>query len=75
MQFGHRYVFTIQGDTVDDAAEEALHFAYHFLGRALQEHRSEGRNGEYETFAVGVLALLQKYRHLYSHPPEPPDAY
>jgi hypothetical protein len=34
--------------------------------RALQEHRNQGRNGEYEAFAVGILALLQRYRHVYT---------
>jgi hypothetical protein len=72
MYYGHKWVFTIQGTTIDEATEEALHFAYYFLGRALQEHRNQGRNGEYETFAVTLLALLQKYRHLYTNPPEAP---
>jgi hypothetical protein len=73
MNFAHKYVLFIKGDTVSDVLEEALHLVYVFLMRALQEHRSQGRNGEYESFAVELLALLQKYRHLYSNPPEAPS--
>jgi hypothetical protein len=73
MNFAHKYVLFIKGDTVNDIVEEALHLVYLFLMRALQEHRSQGKNGEYEAFAVEVLALLQKYRHLYTTPPEPPE--
>ena len=69
----YRYFIVIRGNTVAAMTEEALHFAYFFLSRALAEHRQAGKNGEYEEFAVGVLALLQKYRHLYTSPPEPPE--
>ena len=68
-----RYFIVIRGNTVASMTEEALHFAYFFLSRALVEHRREGNNGEFEEFAVGVLALLQKYRHLYTSPTEPPE--
>jgi hypothetical protein len=68
-----RYFIVIRGNTVAAMTEESLYFAYFFLTRALNEHRREGRNGEYDEFAVGVLALLQKYRHLYTSPPEPPE--
>ncbi len=68
-----KYIIVIRGNTLDGMTEEALHFAYFFLSRALIEHRREGQNGEFEEFAVGVLALLQKYRHLYTNPPEPPE--
>ena len=73
MNFAHKYMIFMKGDTLDEMAEEALHFAYIFVMRALQVHRSQGRNGEYETFALQLLALLQKYRHLYSTPPEAPE--
>jgi hypothetical protein len=72
MQFGHKYVLFIQGNTIDEVSEEALHLVYIFVMRALQEHRNQGRNGEYEAFALELLALLQRYRHLYSNPPEAP---
>jgi len=68
-----RYLIVIRGNTFKGMTEEALHFLYFFLGRALAQHRQEGQNGEYETFAVSVLALLQKYRHLYTTLPEPPE--
>jgi hypothetical protein len=72
MNFAHKYVLFIKGDTLDEVSEEALHLAYLFVMRALQEHRIQGRNGEYETFAVELLAMLQKYRYLYTTPPEAP---
>ena len=67
-----KYLIVIRGDTVDGMTEEALHFAYLFLSRALERHRQEG-DGEYETFALAVLVLLRKYRHLYTTLPDPPD--
>ncbi len=45
MNFAQKYVLSIKVDTLDQAAEEALHLAYIFVMRALQEHRSQGRNG------------------------------
>ena len=68
-----RYLIVIRGNSLAGMTEEALHFVYFFLSRALTQHRLEGKNGEYEDFAVGVLALLQRYRHLYTTPPEPPE--
>jgi hypothetical protein len=68
-----KFFIVIRGDSVTEMAEEVLHFAYYFLNRALFEHRQEGKNGEYETFAIEVLALLQRYRHLYTTPPEAPE--
>lgn len=73
MQFGHKYVLYIQGNTIDEVTEEALHLAYIFVMRALQEHRIQGRNGEYEAFALELLALLQRYRHVYTTPPDAPS--
>jgi len=73
MNFAHKYVFFTKGDTLDEILEEGLHQVYVYAMRALQEHRRQGRNGEYETFAVELLALLQKYRYLYTAPPEPPE--
>ena len=75
MNFAHKYVLFIKGDTLDEVAEEALHLVYIFVMRALQEHRNQGRNGEYEAFAVELLAMLQKYRHQYTTPPEAPSPY
>jgi len=75
MNFAHKYVIFMKGDTLDDVVEEGLHQVYVFLMRALQEHRRQGRNGDYESFAIELLALLQKYRPLYTTPMlEPPEA-
>jgi hypothetical protein len=68
-----KYFIVIRGNSFSEMTEEVLHFVYFFLSRALTEHRQEGRNGEYEAFAVEVLALLQKYRHLYTTLPKPPE--
>ena len=73
MNFAHKYVIFIKGDTLDEVAEEALHLVYVFVMRALEEHRRQGRNGEYESFAIELLALLQKYRHQYTTLPEAPS--
>ena len=67
------YEINIRGSTLEDITEEALHFTYACLTRSLQQHRLEGKNGEYEAFAVGVLALLQKYWFLYTTPPDAPS--
>jgi hypothetical protein len=67
------YVIIIRRSTLEGITEEALHFAYAFLARSLHQHRLDGKNGEYEAFAIGVLALLQKYRHLYTQPPDAPS--
>jgi hypothetical protein len=63
---GDKYLIYIRGNTLDEATEEALHIAYWLLTRALLEHRRQGRNGDYEVFALEVLASLQRYRHLYT---------
>jgi hypothetical protein len=63
---GDKYLIYIRGNTLDEATEEALHLAYWLQTRALLEHRRQGRNGDYETFAIEFLALLQKCRHLYT---------
>jgi hypothetical protein len=68
-----KYFIVIRGNTLSEMAEEVLHFAYYFLSRALAQHRQEGKNGEYEEFAIEVLALLQKYRYLYTTLPDPPE--
>ena len=75
MNFAHKYVIFMKGDTLDDVVEEGLHQVYVFLMRALQEHQRQGRNGEYEAFALQLLAMLQKYRYLYTNPPEAPEPY
>ena len=68
-----KFFIVIRGSTLEGMTEEALQFTYFFLSRTLHEHRQQGKNGEYEAFAVGVLALLQQYRHLYTTLPDPPS--
>jgi hypothetical protein len=63
---GDKYLIYIRGNTLDEATEEALHLAYWLLTRALLEHRRQGRNGDFETFAMEALVLLQRCRHLYT---------
>ncbi len=67
-----RYFIVLRGNTLDAMTEDVLHFAYLFLGRALAERQQQGKDEEYEAFALGVLALLQKYRHVYTTLPEAP---
>jgi len=50
MNFVHKYVLFITGDTVDKVSEGALHLLYLFVMRGLQEHGSQGRNKEYVTW-------------------------
>lgn len=66
MDFPQKYVIVIRAESMDEAVEETLHLAYVFLMRALREHRAQGRNGEYERFAIELLALLQRYRNQYT---------
>ena len=54
-------------------AEEVLHFAYQFISRALVEKRQQGISDDYEAFALELLTLLQRNRHLYTTLPEPPE--
>ncbi len=65
----YKYDINIKCDTIDEVIEEALHLVYIYLLRALIEHRRQGRNGEYERFAIELLAMLQKHRVLYTTDP------
>jgi hypothetical protein len=69
----YRYFIVLRANTSTEMAEEVLHFAYQFISRALIEQRQQGRNDDYEAFAIELLALLQRNRHLYTTPPEPPE--
>ena len=66
MQPDPPYIIYIRADSLNEITEQALHLVYFYLARSLEEHRRQGRNGDYEAFAVEVLALLQRYRHLYT---------
>ncbi len=69
---GQKYAIIVNGDNLDEAVEEAAHLLYLLLGRALQEHR-RGHSEEcgFEKFALEALAMLQKYRPVYTNPPIP----
>lgn len=73
MTLTQQYLIYIRADTLDEATEESLHLSYWFLTRRLQDHRRQGRNDEFEAFALQVLALLQQYRHTYTSPPDAPE--
>ena len=65
----YKYAIDLQGDSIDEMLEQALHFAY--LYTALSLYACQG-NDERETFAIELLALLQRSRHLYTRPWDPP---
>ena len=54
----HNCYILIRGNTLGEITEEAVHYAYFYLTRSLLEHRAQGKNGEYETFAVEVLDFV-----------------
>ena len=66
MPLTRQFLIYIRGDTLEEATEESLHMTYLFVSRDLQERRRQGRNGEFEEFAVELLALLQRCRHVYT---------
>jgi hypothetical protein len=66
MALNSHYSIYIRGNTLSEATEEALHLSYWLVTRTLQEHQRAGRNGEFEAFAVELLAFLQANRHLYT---------
>ena len=70
-----KYAIVVNGDNLDEAVEETAHLLYLLLGRSLQAHRR--RHTEecgFEAFALEALALLQKYRPVYTNPPIAPLA-
>ncbi len=69
-----KYAIIVNGDNLNEAVEEAAHLLYLLLGRALQEHRrSHIKECGFEEFALEALAMLQKYRPVYTNPPLPPS--
>jgi len=66
-----KYAIIVDGDSLDEAVEEAAHLLYLLLGRALRAHRRDHyEECGFEGFALETLALLTKYRNIYSrdHP-------
>ncbi len=62
-----KYAIIVDGDSVDEAVEEAAHLLYLLLGRALRAHRRDHyEECGFEGFALETLAVLVKYRNIYS---------
>ncbi len=63
-----KYAIIVNGDTLDEAVEETAHLLNLLLGRALRAHRRDHTEEcGFEAFALEALALLAKYRNVYSH--------
>lgn len=66
----HKYAIIVDGDNLDEAVEETAHLFYLLLGRALRaRRRSNVEDREFEQFALEALALLVKYREVYTNVP------
>ncbi len=62
-----KYAIIVDGDSLDEAVEEAAHLLYLLLGRALRAHRRDHiEECGFEEFALETLALLVRYRSIYS---------
>jgi len=62
-----KYAIIVDGDSLDEAVEEASHLLYLLLGRALRAHRRDHREDcGFEEFALEMLAVLARYRSVYS---------
>lgn len=62
-----KYAIIVDGDSLDEAVEETAHLFYLLLGRALRAHRRDHiEECGFEEFALETLALLLKYRPVYS---------
>src|SRR5713226_1506188 len=67
-----KYAIIVDGDSLDEAVEEASHLLYLLLGRALRAHRRDHADEcGFEEFALEALALLLKYRSVYSREVSP----
>ncbi len=69
MNFPYRYAIDLKGDTIEEMLEQALHFAYFYTALSLYIRTQDE---QFEAFAIELLALLQKSRHLYTRPRDPP---
>ena len=67
-----KYAIIVDGDSLDEAVEETAHLFYLLLGRALRAHRRDHTEEcGFEEFALEALALLLKYRSVYSREVSP----
>jgi hypothetical protein len=53
---------------------QAIHTVYFYVALSLRVGLQDTIGPEYETFGLELLAFLQKWRHVYSQPPELPEA-
>ena len=63
----------LKGSWLCEMVSQTLHSAYFYVALSLHLGLQEYLGPEYEAFALELLAPLQKWRHVYSQPPEPPD--
>ena len=62
-----KYSIIVNGNNLDEAVEETAHLLYLLLSRALRAHRRDHeRECGFEAFALETLAVLSKYRNVYS---------
>ena len=62
-----KYAIIVNGNNLDEAVEETAHLLYLILSRALRAHRRDHeRQCGFEAFALETLAVLSKYRAVYS---------
>ncbi len=62
-----KYAIIVDGNSLDEAVEETAHLLFLLLGRALRAHRRDHVvECGFEEFALETLALLAKYRGVYS---------
>ena len=70
-----KYAIIVDGNSLEEAVEETGHLLYLLLGRVLRAHRRDHvEECEYEDFALETLALLTKYRSVYSREVSPPQS-
>ncbi len=66
-------IIIIRGDSLEEAIEETAHLLYLLLGRSLRAHRLyHSEECAFEQFALETLAVLSKYREMYSGGAPPP---
>lgn len=63
----------VKGKWLIEQVAQTVHSAYFYVALSLHLGLQQYLGPDYETFALELLALLQKWRHVYSHPSEPPD--
>jgi hypothetical protein len=63
-----RYAIIVKGDSLEEVVEETAHLFYMVLSRTLRAHRRHhSEECPFEEFALEALAVLTKYREVYSN--------